>query len=60
MTSKYKPQTNTPLLAQRNAAICTNRFCTSLKEYPVDTEFCPDCKKRLTKTVAGLDQFVSV
>lgn len=56
--NRYKPQTNTPLLSQRDVAICKNLHCDNLTEYPVDTEFCSDCKKRLSKTVRGSQQFI--
>jgi hypothetical protein len=62
-----KHQTNTPLLAERNILICTNRFCTNINQYSINTvdlsnkklEFCPDCKKRLGKSISQEEpQFV--
>lgn len=50
--NKYIPWTNTKLLAQRNCAICKNRFCKNVTEMPIDTEFCPGCNKRMSKTIA--------
>jgi hypothetical protein len=55
-----KPSTNTPLLKERNILICTNRFCHNVHEYSINTvdqnnnplEFCPDCKKRLGKSIS--------
>jgi hypothetical protein len=53
----YNPQTNTPLLEQRNITICTNRFCTDITKHDINIEFCPVCKKRLTKTIDQEDPF---
>lgn len=51
--SKYRPLNNTPLLDVRNVAVCKNLHCSNTDEHVVNLEFCPDCRKRLTKTVKG-------
>jgi hypothetical protein len=50
---------NTEHLQKRDTSICVNTMCDNTKDYPISTEFCPDCGKLLGKTV-GSSQFTLV
>ncbi len=48
----------TELLTKRNCTICVNIFCPSVTEYPLNFENCPQCNKRLSKTISGANNYI--
>ena len=52
---------NTPLIEESNRVrVCKNLTCSNTNEYPMSTELCPDCKKKMCNTTQGANLFHAI